>query len=150
MKRRVLIILLVVSVIGLAISGFSLAHHDSFVSGKFCTIGQTFNCDVVNKGAYSTIGGVPVALIGVIGYALLVIASALKIRQPNDKGLTLFLVASALGGLGFSAYLTSLEAFVLHAWCLLCLTSQIVILTIFASVAWLWYTEHITNKVRSV
>lgn len=140
-KEKLLIAVIVLALVGVGISGYSWLHNSNMASGEFCSIGGSFNCDVVNKGPYSKIFGVPVALIGVIGYAFMGLASYLKTKNPSDKQLTLFLGLAATGGLGFSLYLTSIEAFVLHTWCLLCLTSQAVMLTIFVLVARLWYNE---------
>jgi len=71
--------------------------------------------------------GIPVALLGIIGYGFILIATVLKEQR--------FLWLSTIAGFVFSLYLTGLEAFVLHAWCLLCITSQLLILfiLIFAS-----------------
>ncbi len=115
------------SLLGLAISLYSLLHNSGFVSGSFCTLSETVNCDIVNKGAYSTIWGIPVALIGVVGYVFLAVAAFLKQRQSSDRSLSLFLVIASAGGFVFSLYLTFLEAFVLRAWCALCVTSQLLI-----------------------
>ena len=130
--------MLVLIVIGLGISTYSFAHNQAFVSGAICTLNDTFNCDVVNRGPYSQLFGVPVALIGIIGYGLMALGTILHLRAPHDRSLTAFLLVSALGGLGFSFYLTGIEAFVLQTWCLLCLTSQAAILGIFGSAVWLW------------
>jgi uncharacterized membrane protein len=140
-KNKILIAVIVLALIGVGISGYSWLHNSNMASGEFCSIGGTFNCDVVNKGPYSKIFGVPVALVGVIGYAFMALASYMKIRNPSDRQLTLFLGLAAAGGLGFSLYLTGIEAFVLHVWCLLCLTSQAVMLSIFVLVAYFWYNE---------
>lgn len=119
------------SLLGLVIALYSLLHNSGFVSGSFCTLSETVNCDVVNKGAYSSIWGIPVALVGVLGYFFLAAGALLKLRQPTDRSLSLFLLIASVGGLAFSFYLTFLEAFVLHAWCALCVTSQLLILIIF-------------------
>ncbi len=128
-KKRTLVILFL-SLVGLAVSVYSLLHNQGFASGEFCTIGETLNCDIVNKGPFSQIAGVPVSFIGVLGYLFLSMAAAMKMAHPQDKGLTKFLLLSSVAGFLFSLYLTGLEAFVLHAWCLLCLTSQFLILVI--------------------
>ncbi|MBI4599068.1 hypothetical protein HY734_02635 [Candidatus Uhrbacteria bacterium] len=122
--RAALFALLGFTVAGIAVAAVSLAHHGAFISGSFCTIGQGFNCDIVNRGAYSEIFGMPVALIGVVGYVFLGLAAVLKLRTSSDQSLSLFLLLASGGGFAFSLYLTGLEAFVLHTWCLLCLTSQ--------------------------
>lgn len=85
----------------------------------------------MNKGPYSEVFGIPVALLGVIGYAFLFLGSLLRARQPEDVGLRWFLLLAASGGLAFSLYLTSLEAFVLRTWCVVCLASQVLMISIF-------------------
>lgn len=132
---------LLVAVGGIAVSVLSYAHNQSVVSGEFCTIGEDFNCDIVNRGPYSKIAGFPVSLIGVLGYSFLVLATILKLRTPSDRQLTLVMLAASAGAMAFSLYLTSLEAFVLHTWCVLCLTSQTLIAIFFVISGTLVYGE---------
>ncbi|MFA4845306.1 MAG: vitamin K epoxide reductase family protein [Patescibacteria group bacterium] len=126
--KRIITALFVLALLGFALSIYSLLHNQGFASGEFCTIGEKLNCDVVNKGPFSQIMGVPVALIGVIGYLFLAVASGLKLKQPLDKSLTKFLTIASIGGFLFALYLSYIEAFILTTWCLLCLTSQAIIL----------------------
>lgn len=130
----------IVALGGASIALYSFLHHESLASGEFCSIGETFNCDVVNKGPYSVIVGIPVSLIGIIGYLFMAMGAYLLSKKPTDKGVLLFVTLAAFGGLAFSLYLTSIEAFVLDTWCLLCLTSQTIMLLIAACVAGIWYT----------
>jgi len=140
-QARKLDFILGLAALGLALSTYSFLHHQEFVSGSFCDLSTTFNCDIVNRGAYSVIAGIPVATFGIVGYAFLGLAAFLKRRDGSDRTLTLLLLLSALGGLAFAGYLTGIEAFVLHAWCIVCLTSQFTILAIFALTAGVWYDE---------
>lgn len=117
--------------VGLGLSIYSLAHHEGFVSGTFCTINQTFNCDIVNRGPFSELFGIPVALLGILGYGFMAAAALLQWKRPEDKGSLLFLVLAVVGGLGFSLYLSGIEAFVLRTWCIVCLSSQTAMLGIF-------------------
>lgn len=112
---------------GVLLSAYSLAQKTGFVSGALCNINNTFNCDIVNRGPYSEIYGIPVAVIGVLGYLFLFVAALLKRHDMHDRVLSLFLFAASAGGLVFALYLTSLEAFVLLAWCVVCLASQVLI-----------------------
>ena len=112
---------------GIAVSSFSLYHHFSKSKTSFCDLGQTFNCDLVNRSSYSTVFGVPVALIGIVGY-LVILAFATVYREKAET--PSLLAAAALAGLAFALRLAYIEAFVLNAWCLLCLSSLAVILTI--------------------
>jgi len=133
MERKLLRVIMAFSVVGLALSTYSLLHHESFVSGALCTFNATFDCDIVNRGPYSEIGGVPVALLGLFGYAFMLAAAFLRTKRPTDQSLLNFLLAVSAGAVAFSFYLTGIEAFVLRAWCVVCITSQVSILTIFAS-----------------
>lgn len=138
-EQNLLNFIIYLAIIGFFISSYALAHHDSFVSGSFCTIGSSFNCDIVNRGPYSEIYGLPVALIGIIGYFFLAAAAFMKKKWPRDKGISFFLLLSSGGGLVFSGYLTSLEAFVLKAWCLICVSSAAIMVLIFLSSLFVWF-----------
>lgn len=128
MTKRWLQIMVNCAWIGIALSTYAFLHNKGFAEGSICTINATINCDIVNKGPYSEIAGVPVALIGIIGYIFLFVGALAKMKTPNDRSITTFLLMTASGGFAFSLYLTFLEAFVLRAWCLVCLSSQLVML----------------------
>ena len=133
-RRSVLTAIIVLSVLGLAISSISLVNHYSTGTSSYCSFGDNFNCDIVNRSIYSRLFGVPVALIGMIGYALIGILAWLSRRGNDQRG---FIIAGALVGLGFSLYLTYLEKYVLATWCILCLCSLalIVLITILSLLA---------------
>ena len=130
-RRSALTAILILSVIGVAISTLSLVNHYSTGTSSYCSFGDNFNCDIVNRSIYSRVLGVPVALIGMIGYVLLAVFSWLSRRGNDQRGLIL---GGALAGLGFSLYLTYLEKYVLATWCVLCLSSLAVIalITVFS------------------
>lgn len=144
MKQKDLVAIISLSVVGLGIALYTFLHNQGFATGEFCTLSETVNCDVVNKGPYSRFLGIPVSAIGVIGYLFLLAASIFKYRQPNDKELTKFLALASAVGLLFSFYLTGLEAFILHAWCILCVTSQVIILLLSGFVFRRFYIERKT------
>jgi uncharacterized membrane protein len=123
---RLMRVVALLAVLGVVISSVSLYHHFSTSKTSFCDIGQSFNCDLVNRSAYSVVAGVPVALIGIVGY-LLILALATIYRGKAET--PLMLLIASVAGLGFAAYLTYVEARILYAWCLLCLSS---LATIFA------------------
>lgn len=112
---------------GIAVSAFSLHHHFARSKTSFCDLGQSFNCDLVNRSPYSTFMGVPVALIGIVGY-LAILALATVYRQKAETPVILVIAAAA--GTAFALYLTYLEAYVIQAWCILCLSSLTLICVI--------------------
>ncbi|OGL97202.1 hypothetical protein A2318_03595 [Candidatus Uhrbacteria bacterium RIFOXYB2_FULL_45_11] len=130
------------AIVGVSLSTYAFLHNRGFASGALCNINDTLNCDVVNKGPFSEFFGVPVAFIGLIGYAFLLIGSLLKLKTPNDRSLTIFLLALACGGFGFSLYLTSIEATILHAWCVICVSSQIAMLGFIIAIIRLAHQEN--------
>jgi uncharacterized membrane protein len=89
----------------------------------------------VNRSEYSSILGIPVALIGMLGYAALA-GLATVYRERRDTPAILF--GGAAAGLAFALYLTYIEGHVLGVWCILCLSSLglIATTTIVASVIW--------------
>ena len=109
-----------IAVGGIAISSVSLYEHFATSTTSFCNFSDTFNCDLVNRSAYSTVLGVPVALVGIVGYIL--VAALATVYRNQAQTPVLLLVASA-GGLGFALYLAYVEKFVLGVWCILCLAS---------------------------
>lgn len=125
--RRVMLWIAIVAVAGVSVSSISLFHHWGTSKTGFCDFGQSFNCDLVNRSAYSTVAGVPVALIGVLGY-LAILAFATVYREKAET--PYILAMASVAGLGFSLYLTYIEAHVLGVWCVLCLSSLALIFTL--------------------
>lgn len=110
----------VLSLAGIVDSAISLQRHYAKSATNFCDFTQKFNCDIVNRSEYSTMAGIPVAGIGVAGYAaLFVLATFMKARTETPTRL----LAASLAGLAFALYLTYIEAYELTTWCILCLIS---------------------------
>ena len=125
--RRILLSIALLASGGVLVSSVSLYHHYGTSATSYCDIGENFNCDIVNRSTYSTIAGIPVALIGIIGYfATLMLATVYRSRA----GVSAVLALVSLAGLGFALYLTYIEGFVLAAWCILCLSSLALIFII--------------------
>jgi uncharacterized membrane protein len=123
-SHRFLVAIAVLSVLGIAVSGVSLDHHFRKTKTTYCDFGQSFNCDIVNRSEYSTVAGVPVALIGILGYATLLAFSTLYRGKAETPAI---LTVGSIAGLGFALYLTYIEKYVLFAWCILCLSSLAII-----------------------
>jgi vitamin-K-epoxide reductase (warfarin-sensitive) len=122
--RRFLLAIALLAGAGIAVSSVSLYHHYGTDQSSFCDFGQTFNCDIVNRSTYSAVMGIPVALLGILGYlALLLLATLRRARAETP----LILLIASLAGFGFALYLTYVEKFVLAVWCILCLSSLAVI-----------------------
>ncbi len=136
--RQALRTIAVFALSGIGISFYALLLKQGVADGTACTIGETFDCDLVNQSSYSSIMGVPVSLLGIVGYAFMGVSAVLLLFKPHDRGVLQFLLLATTGGLLFSLYLTSIEAFILFTWCILCLTSQAFILSIFLMTLYVW------------
>jgi vitamin-K-epoxide reductase (warfarin-sensitive) len=114
----------VLALAGVIVSAVSLQRHYAKSATTFCDFNQKFSCDIVNRSQYSKIQGLPVAGIGVAGYAALFVLSTFwksRTDTPNR------LLAAALAGLAFALYLAYIEAYELMTWCILCLISLVLI-----------------------
>ena len=119
-SRRVFQVIAILALAGIVVSSVSLYHHYGTSQTSYCDFGASFNCDIVNRSVYSTVLGIPDALIGIFGYGLL-FALTTFYRTKAETPIMLLLASTA--GLGFALYLTYIEKFVLATWCILCLSS---------------------------
>ena len=118
--RRIYVLIAVLALAGVVDSGVALRNHYAKSKTAFCDLGESFNCDIVNRSSYSVVMGIPVALVGMLGYvALLGLSTAYRGKAETPA----ILLMAALAGLGFALYLTYIEAYVLAVWCVLCLFS---------------------------
>ena len=120
----------------LALAGFFVALYLSL--WKLGIVGNlacgTGGCEYVQTSSYAVLLGVPVAFYGVAGYlALLAVSLAGLSRWADRREPTVILLVLSGAGVAFSAYLTYLEAAVIHAWCRWCLVSAGIIAAIFVA-----------------
>ena len=128
MTVRLRRVMLVLAVVGLGVAAYLTYVHYAGVKPA-CTAGQS--CLKVQTSQWSKLAGVPVALIGLIGYVT-ILASLL----PRDREeLRLTTLGLTVIGFGFSAYLTYRELFSIHAVCEWCASSAVIMtLLLIASV----------------
>lgn len=120
-------VIAILALAGVIISAVSLERHYAKSATAFCDFSQKFSCDIVNRSEQSSIIGIPVAGIGVAGYAFLfVLATFWRSRTDTPNRL----LGAAIAGLAFALYLTYIEAYVLETWCILCLSSLALIFLI--------------------
>ena len=83
-------------------------------------------CETVAKSSYSHIAGVNIAIFGIIGYVMLLATAFFVNDLARFAGF-----AIALGGFGFSVYLTYLEIFKIEAICQWCVASAVLMTILF-------------------
>jgi uncharacterized membrane protein len=128
MKHRMAIAL--IGVVGFFISLYLWLWKVGFLGTLACGDG---GCETVQLSEYAQFLGVPVAFWGMVAYGGIV-ATALVGLQPRwqeRRAPTVLLAVGAGVGVLFTAYLTYLEAAVIHAWCRWCIVSAILISLIF-------------------
>jgi vitamin-K-epoxide reductase (warfarin-sensitive) len=123
----------ILALAGVIISGLALhVHYSNDVQP--CDINAHWDCGVVNHSRYAEIQHIPVAAIGIAGYLTLCLLSLLRRRR--------LVLLGSLVGLGFSLYLTNIEAHKLEVYCLYCVISQgIIALITLGSLGWLFMKE---------
>jgi uncharacterized membrane protein len=114
----------ILTLIGIGIAGYLTYVHYEGLS-PVCTTG---GCERVQASTYSEIGPMPVALLGLIGYVL-ILASLLVPGEVGRAATFMF----TLTGFAFSIYLTYLELFVIDAICQWCVGSAVVMTLLFAA-----------------
>jgi uncharacterized membrane protein len=118
-NRGVRIAMIVIATIGLGVASYLTYVH---YSGEPPVCSTTHNtCLKVQTSVYSTLAGVPVALIGLIGYVA--ILGSLLLRESEESRFATMTLTVV--GFGFSAYLTYRELFSLHEICEWCVSSAI-------------------------
>jgi uncharacterized membrane protein len=83
-------------------------------------------CETVAKSSYSHLAGVNIAVFGIVGYVLLLVSAFFVNDEARFGG---FVVA--LGGFGYSVFLTYVELFKIEATCQWCLASAALMTILF-------------------
>ena len=129
MEKRLSQLAILFTVIGLLVSIymtiFKITNNESMCIGSH-------GCSVVNSSRYSEVNGIPVAVIGVVGY-LAILATLLLERRSGffQQNGTLVFFGLSLTGFLFTLYLIFVEVALIKAYCPFCITSQTVMTLIF-------------------
>jgi uncharacterized membrane protein len=125
-KLRYAMILL--AVVGIAVASYLTYVHYAGIKPA-CTAGTS--CLKVQMSEWSKLAGVPVALLGLIGY----VAILASLLLPDREEARLATLAVTLIGFGFSGYLTYRELFSIHAICEWCVSSAVILTLLFIASA---------------
>ena len=120
--------MVVIAVLGLALASYLVYVHYSG-SRPVCTTSGA--CERVQTSIYSKIDGVPVALIGLIGY----VGIFLSLLVADRDEVRMATLAMTVIGVCFSGYLTYREVFTLKTICEECAASAVLMLILFAGAA---------------
>ena len=130
-------LLALLAIAGLYVSVLALrVHNQDPAAAPACAVTERFDCGAVNHSRFAVFPPkpvfadpaapaglhIPVATLGIVGYALMALAAL-----AGSMGALLLL---AEVGFFFAAMLTYLEAYVIGKWCIYCLWSQAIVATI--------------------
>jgi len=132
-KKRSRIILymskLFFTIKALSLIGISLALYllwQQFYQPDFqpCNINATVNCEAIINGAVAKTFGIPTPLYGLIGYIVIFLAAIFRKKK--------LLLGMATFGLTFCAWIAYKELFELHVICPICITCQLIMISVFS------------------
>ena len=138
------------SVIGIILAFYLVLFHNDQLVSSGCVATEIWDCGAVSgpQAPYSKILDIPVAIIGMVGYSgiflLVWLADFIIIVRQNLHLLLLGLVGP---GFLFTAYLSTLEAVVLEAWCKYCVYSAgIITLMLFLGISYFFSQKRAKNR----
>jgi uncharacterized membrane protein len=107
-----------------ALAGFGIAAYLTWVhydeGALVCVAGG--GCETVQQSGYAEIAGIPVALLGLVSYAIML---GLVVRDTPYARLGAAMLAFV--GLAFSVYLVVVQLFVIDAVCVWCLANDVLV-----------------------
>jgi uncharacterized membrane protein len=131
------IILAALDVVGLVVAGYLSVVE---LGGGVPSCGPLKGCEEVALSEYARIGGIPVAVFGVLlSVALLTMAVAWW--KTNIYGLLLGHYGLSLVGVIFDGYFLYLQVFVIKAVCIWCVTYEVSLLLRFLIALVVWYRQ---------
>lgn len=128
MSKRMLVATL--SLIGIFVAVYLTLFKLGFLGELTCAVGS---CETVQLSRWAMFLGIPVAVWGVGFYLVMFALSlvAVQERYADSRGISFALVGLTGWGLLFSLWLTYLELFVIHAVCMWCIVSALIVATMF-------------------
>lgn len=125
---------------GIAVAGYlTYVHYQP--NALICTSGG--GCETVQESSYAELAGIPVALLGLLGF----VAVLVLVAWDSELARTLA-AAIALTAVGFAVYLVLLQAFVIDAWCVWCLVNDLVIVPLLA-VTTVWRASNLRGAAQA-
>ncbi len=120
----------VLALAGIFVALYLLLYKLGMIGQLNCSVGS---CETVNTSKWATFLGFPVAAWGVAFYLGMFALSVLGVQQryADSRSMSQALLLFSGTGVLFSAWLTYLELFVIHAVCQWCVVSAVIVTAIF-------------------
>jgi len=123
----------ITSVAGLAVAGYLTYEHYTGSTSLACSNKGIVNCLEVTTSSYSKVAGVPVALLGLIFFAVMLVLQLPAMWERTESVIREARVAWAVVGLGTVIYLLYTELFRIDAICLWCTAVHVLTFLVFVS-----------------
>lgn len=131
------------SIIGLGISTYLTIEHYTGNTTLACSSNATVNCEKVTTSQWSHIGGVPVAVFGLVFFVAMTVLTVPALWRVGQ--LDLLRLVGAVAGVVSVLYLVWVELFRVNAICLWCTGVHICTVVLFGLIAWA-YSERASAR----
>jgi len=123
----------VLSLLGLGVAGYLTYEHFTSSSTLACSDNGVVNCLKVTTSSYSAVAGVPVAVLGLVFFAVMLVLQLPAVWRRPEPAVRLSRLAWAVVGLGTVLYLLYAELFAIDAICLWCTSVHVLTLVLFGT-----------------
>ncbi len=118
---------------GLGVAGYLTYEHYTGSATLACSDKGIVNCLAVTTSSYSKIAGVPVALAGLIFFAVMLVLQIPPMWRRTEPAIRIGRVVWSVVGLGTVLYLLYAELFEIDAICLWCTSVHVLTFVVFVS-----------------
>ncbi len=122
-ENRIFPIIRILSTAGVILAVYLLWQQIAHPDFQPCNISSLINCKAVISGPLARTFGIPTPLYGLIGYFVIFVSSIYRKK--------ILLLSMASFGLIFCLWIAYRELFQLHVICPICITCQLIMITIF-------------------
>lgn len=123
----------VLSLLGFGVAAYLTYEHFTSSSTLACSDNGVVNCLKVTTSSYSTVAGVPVAVLGLVFFAVMLVLQLPAMWRRPEPAVRLSRLAWAVVGLGTVLYLLYAELFAIDAICLWCTSVHVLTLVLFGT-----------------
>jgi uncharacterized membrane protein len=123
----------IVSTLGLGVAAYLTFEHFTSSSSLACADNGAINCLKVTTSSYSAVAGIPVAVLGLVFFAVMIVLQLPSVWRRPETQLRLGRVVWAVIGVCAVVYLLYAELFAIDAICLWCTAVHVLTLVVFAT-----------------
>ena len=119
------------ALVGLFVATYLALYKIGVIGHLSCGIGS---CETVNTSKWAVLLGQPVAFWGVAFYVAMFAVAVFGTMEKFERDRRIAVALAVMSGWGvlFSGWLTYLELYVIHAICMYCVISAVVVVVLFA------------------